>query len=169
MHRFSQHDRIENYSDLGPNFNDRGELLHLMLDGVRYHKVDDEKVPAGWSKVPVVIKDGLGSAVQAEMVAGSVGISCSASGVKNKRGAVYLNTMQPQTGWWIYEKYGGEGSDNGRKHQSGLISINKEKAVLRKEKAAKRRGYTRDDDDENAFDEGDDEEKPERAVKRMKR
>jgi len=106
----------EDYSENGP-FGDVEETqlgetryklhshndLHLKLDGVRYHKLDSENVPPGWGKVPVKINDN-GVIVEAEMVAGSVGIACSSSGVENEFGTICLDTMKPQVGWWIYEK-----------------------------------------------------------------
>jgi hypothetical protein len=38
------------------------------------------------------------------MIAGSVGLSCSTSGDEDEEGVIDLDTMQPETGWWIYEK-----------------------------------------------------------------
>jgi Domain of unknown function (DUF4419) len=80
--------------------------LHLKLDGVRYHKVDRRTIPPGWSKVPVMVDDN-GEIVETDMVAGSIGIACSSSGVETAEGRVTLDSMQPETGWWIIEKKNG--------------------------------------------------------------
>jgi len=81
----------------------RHEDLHLSLDGTRYHKIDSEKIPSGWIQVPVKIDDN-GEMVDSVMVAGSVGMSCSSSGIEDENGAFILDTLQPETGWWICEK-----------------------------------------------------------------
>lgn len=79
------------------------EDLHLSLDGVRYHKIDSDEIPSGWVQVPVKIDDS-GEMVRSVMVAGSVGMSCSSSGSEDKNGDPILDTLQPETGWWICEK-----------------------------------------------------------------
>jgi Domain of unknown function (DUF4419) len=63
-----------------------------MLDRVRYHKVERRQIPPGWSKVPVKIDD-KGEVVEAEMGAGSVGITCSSSGIGDKEGVITLDTI----------------------------------------------------------------------------
>lgn len=76
---------------------------YLTLDDTRYHVIDSGSIPPGVSKVPVKVDDN-GEIVDTEMVAGSVGISCSSSGLEDDQGMVVLDTMQPETGWWVYEK-----------------------------------------------------------------
>lgn len=77
----------------------RHQQLHLSLDGVKYHKLDSEEIPSGWIQVPVKITDN-GETIHSVMVAGSVGMACSSSGSKNGM----MDTLQPETGWWICEK-----------------------------------------------------------------
>ena len=96
-------------------WNDKGGLTYkpeqnsyvnapqLSLDGVVYNVVKSGAVPSGWSKVPVKINDN-GYEVEAVMIAGSVGINCSSTGTKLANGTVGLDTMSPETGWWIFEK-----------------------------------------------------------------
>ncbi|CAG8976783.1 hypothetical protein HYALB_00008442 [Hymenoscyphus albidus] len=104
LHKLPASEQMEAYSDSAPfgdmtidNFKDHIDL-HLMLDGVRYHKVSDDEIPRGWNKVPVAIDDN-GENIKAEMVAGSVGISCLMSGIENESSLSSLDTMQPQSGW----------------------------------------------------------------------
>ncbi|KAG8525227.1 uncharacterized protein KY384_008871 [Bacidia gigantensis] len=77
---------------------------NLELDGVRYHRVDSKCVAAGWLQVPVSVSDG-GGKFEAEMIAGSVGIECRSSGEALASGDVGLDSMQPVTGWWMFEKF----------------------------------------------------------------
>ncbi|KAJ9660904.1 hypothetical protein H2198_002249 [Neophaeococcomyces mojaviensis] len=84
----------------------------LVLDGVGYHMIGTENVPSGWAKVPVTIIDN-GEVVEAEMLAGSIGIVCSSSARQNVFGQASLDAMQPEVGWWIYEvKPQAEGETN---------------------------------------------------------
>ncbi|QIW99860.1 hypothetical protein AMS68_005378 [Peltaster fructicola] len=93
---------------------DEAKPRALYLDGVRYHKIDSDDVPSAVCSVPVKIIDN-GPTYQAMMVAGSVGIACTSSGQtvvdeswvngkKEKRSLVGLDTMQPQTGWFLFER-----------------------------------------------------------------
>ncbi len=76
---------------------------YLCLDGAYYHKIDSEKVPPGWLKVSVKVDDN-GDKFDAVMIAGSVGISCTSSGEELAEGLVGLDTMNSETGWWMFEK-----------------------------------------------------------------
>ena len=71
--------------------------------GADLRQLDSEDVPSGWSKVPVKVVDN-GEEIMTEMVAGSVGIHCSCSGKLLEKGGTGLDTMQPQTGWWMFEQ-----------------------------------------------------------------
>jgi hypothetical protein len=73
---------------------------HLtVLDGVQYHRVDTDDVPPGSVSVPVKLNDN-GNKYDTIMVAGSVGIKATSS-----RGMLTgLDTVQPESGWWMYEK-----------------------------------------------------------------
>jgi hypothetical protein len=48
------------------------------LDGARYHKVDTNDVPPGWTAVPLKVDDN-GYKFDATVVASSVGIKCASS------------------------------------------------------------------------------------------
>lgn len=80
--------------------------------------LDVRKVPCGFITVPVEIDDH-GYKVSAEMLAGSVGIVSTSSGKPsakkffrkptagdNEEGPIGNDTLQPQPGWFIYEKAG---------------------------------------------------------------
>ncbi|KAK8098770.1 uncharacterized protein PG998_012011 [Apiospora kogelbergensis] len=61
---------------------------------VCFTRVDISKIPSGFASLPVTVDDN-GDKFKATMVAGSVAIQASPSGI--------LNTLQPLSGWWIYE------------------------------------------------------------------
>ena len=81
------------------------EKKHLSLDGVQYHRIESDEVPPGYTSVPVKVVDN-GNEFDALMVAGSVGIKASSSESGGKGGE--LDTMSPESGWWIFEKKSGE-------------------------------------------------------------
>ena len=98
---------------------DRRRESKTQLYGVEYHKVsysnrptfrapnanpeqlNSKDIPNGWSKVPVTVDDN-GQEIKTEMIAGSIGINCSRSGKPLENGELGLDTMQPQTGWWMF-------------------------------------------------------------------
>jgi hypothetical protein len=86
----------------------------LELDGAKFHRVDTYDLPSGFASVPVEIDD-MGVLYHAILVAGSVGLKISSSGEtlegKKKPGS---DTVQPVSGWWIYEK-----KDDGEKGEDG--------------------------------------------------
>ena len=71
---------------------------NAVLDGVEFHIVDTDKIPAGYSSVPVKLNDN-GREYDTNMLAGMVGIHAGSEG---------LDTIQPVSGWWMYEKVSGE-------------------------------------------------------------
>ncbi|KAI9927222.1 hypothetical protein MW887_003608 [Aspergillus wentii] len=74
-----------------------------LLDGVKYHKVNIDEIPVGYSSVPVKV-DEFGVIHEAMMVAGMVGIRASSSGeVIQKSGKAALDSIQPVCGWWMCE------------------------------------------------------------------
>ena len=75
----------------------------LVLDGARYHRINSNDVPPGFSSVPVLIDDN-GEEVPSMMIAGSVGIGFSSSGQQCEKGGRGLDTVQPAVGWWMLEK-----------------------------------------------------------------
>ena len=74
----------------------------LELDGMIYHRVKSNKVPPGYSSVPVKVDDN-GDVFDSTMVAGSVGMKCSSSGDEVDGELVGLDTVSAETGWWIFE------------------------------------------------------------------
>lgn len=80
----------------------------LELDGVRFHRIESDEVPYGFATVPVQIDDN-GHVVMAEMLAGSIANEVSSSGLEMARDGVGLDTLQPKSGWLIYEKNDTEG------------------------------------------------------------
>lgn len=76
----------------------------LVLDGARYHRIETSDIPAGYASVPVKM-DYETYVVDANMVAGSIGIRLSSSGLEldSANGETGLDTMQPGCGWAMYE------------------------------------------------------------------
>ncbi|KAK4543076.1 hypothetical protein LTR36_005853 [Oleoguttula mirabilis] len=81
------------------------EVAPLTLNGVRYARVTQENVPPGFCTVPVNIDDN-GIKIEAEMLAGSIGIDCSSSGEVTADGKMGLDSMQSRSGCWLYAKGG---------------------------------------------------------------
>jgi Domain of unknown function (DUF4419) len=90
------------------------------LDGTLYHRVDGDHIPAGYMGAPV--KDESRPGKELRIVAGSVGIRCTSSGEPmemnphrwrmssqrtrmsvTKEGVVGLDSLQPISGWWVFE------------------------------------------------------------------
>lgn len=108
----------------------RGRNAGCELDGVLYHRVDTEDIPAGFASVPVMVNDN-GVVYETKMVAGSLGIEVSRSGgmldpgyghadeqsfeivdgksvevnyvVEEATKGPGLDTLQPLSGWVMYE------------------------------------------------------------------
>lgn len=75
----------------------------LVLDGNTFPVVDMEDVPQGYCTVPIKI-DEHGRELAAEMLAGSVGCHWTTSNeTASVEQAQELVTVQPWSGWWIYE------------------------------------------------------------------
>lgn len=66
--------------------------------------VEMKEVPSGFTKAPVHL-DNNGFELEAEMIAGSVGVNCTSSGKPSADGTLGLDTMQNHLGWFIYEKH----------------------------------------------------------------
>ena len=82
---------------------ERDRFPSLKLDGVSYHRIESDKVPPGYSSVPVKVNDN-GFEFDSMMVAGSVGINCISSGDEPDKKLVALDTVSAETGWWIFER-----------------------------------------------------------------
>lgn len=79
------------------------EAMHGGRVAQDYGLVDMSDVPSGFTKVPVHLIDN-GVELEAEMVAGSVGVNCTSSGKPSADGTSGLDTMQNHLGWFMYEK-----------------------------------------------------------------
>ncbi|RYC65441.1 hypothetical protein CHU98_g758 [Xylaria longipes] len=77
----------------------------LCLDGVYYHEIDPDKTPPGYATLPMRVNDH-GTIINAEMLSGSVGISCTSSGrvSTGPGGDIGIDTMQPHSAWFIYDQ-----------------------------------------------------------------
>ncbi|KAK8103197.1 hypothetical protein PG984_016343 [Apiospora sp. TS-2023a] len=82
---------------------DYEEILRR-LENVGYGHVEMNKVASGFTKVPVHLIDN-GIEIEAEMIAGSVGVNCTGSGKPSADGTVGLDTMQNHLGWFMYERH----------------------------------------------------------------
>jgi hypothetical protein len=86
----------------------------LELDGAKFHGVNTHDIPSGFASVPVEIDD-TRVLYHATLVAGSVGLTISSSGQMLDGGKEPgLDTVQPVSGWRIYEK-----KDDGEKEEDG--------------------------------------------------
>lgn len=75
----------------------------LTLDGMTFHRISQDDVPPGFCSVPVHIDDN-GIKIEAEMLAGSVGMDATSSGKQMADDETGIDTLQPRSGWWVYEK-----------------------------------------------------------------
>ena len=117
------------------------------LDGTLYHRVDMRSIPSGFASVPVKVDDN-GVEYDTIMVAGSVGIQVTSSGqivdvyvrphhwARGSNGKMEpqysvpvpqtgppgLDSLQPVSGWWMYEKVGDEEGGVG---ESGELDVDK--------------------------------------------
>ena len=76
---------------------------YLVLDGVAFNRVYMESIPQGYGSMSVKVDDH-GEEIETVMVAGSVGIECLSSGKEIEGGGVGSDTVQPVSGWWMFEK-----------------------------------------------------------------
>lgn len=86
------------WDEEGKRLDDPGRGGNAVLDDVMFHIVDTDKIPRGYSSVPVKLDDN-GVEYDTDMLAGMVGIHAGSEG---------LDTIQPVSGWWMYEKVSGE-------------------------------------------------------------
>jgi hypothetical protein len=66
-----------------------------------YSIVTSELLPPGWTKLPIRVVGG--GPIDAEMLAGSVGIKCF-SEIGDDNSDAILDAVKPERGWWIMEK-----------------------------------------------------------------
>lgn len=92
---------------ISPNQREKGwndrRSPYLEIEGTRYHTLDLDEIPAGYGSVPVKFDDN-GYRFEAIMVAGSVGFNATSSGKPLADGKIGKDTLQPVTGWWMFEK-----------------------------------------------------------------
>ncbi|KAI8965008.1 hypothetical protein F5Y11DRAFT_314353 [Daldinia sp. FL1419] len=90
------------------------------LDGTLFHTIDMADIPDAFSSVPMTVDDN-GTIHETRLVAGSIGMAVSTSGefieskssyfrtgkpeISNETGP---DTLQPVSGWWMYELLDGE-------------------------------------------------------------
>ncbi|KAL9586671.1 MAG: hypothetical protein Q9212_000740 [Teloschistes hypoglaucus] len=86
-------------------------LTTMKLDDVTYHQVESGDVPPGYSSVPVTVDDN-GDEFDASMIAGSVGMKYSSSSGATSG----LDTLQPESGWFMFEKKSEEEKAEGDFH-----------------------------------------------------
>jgi len=76
----------------------------LGLDDVLSRRVDTDDIPPGFASVPITVVDN-GKKINAVMVAGLVGIQARSSGaILDETEETGLDSIQPLSGWWMYEK-----------------------------------------------------------------
>ncbi|KAK7948869.1 uncharacterized protein PG986_009755 [Apiospora aurea] len=78
----------------------------LTYDDVTYNSIDVKDLPSGFSKVPVGLRCMGVPVAKMVLLAGSVAIGCRKSGEVTTSGHEALDTLQPQLGWFMYEKKG---------------------------------------------------------------
>ena len=134
------------------------------IDGTLYHRVDTNDIPKGYVSLPVTVDDN-GVVHKTRMVAGSVGIQLHSSGlpVDESQARIYgpsfawgpngdttyagggpgvgypvnLDSIQPVSGWWIYEIIGDV--KGGNDHAGTVGSVNSHSAQASSLKTKHRR------------------------------
>ena len=81
----------------------RNAERHLNIDGQDFHKVDSNELPSAWVSVPIIVDDN-GVQFSGRMVAGCVSLNVTESGEKLEHGGTGLDTLRPETGWWMFEE-----------------------------------------------------------------
>ncbi|ODM14865.1 hypothetical protein SI65_09617 [Aspergillus cristatus] len=90
------------------------------LDGVAFHRVETEDIPAGYASVPVKLNDN-GMEYDTMMLAGMIGIQASSSGqLLEGASETGLDSIQPVSGWWMYEKT----KESGSREQTEEVYVN---------------------------------------------
>lgn len=80
-----------------------GHLSPLVIDGARYHKVDDRKIPSGFAEVDVLILSTFKTQL-CMMTVGLIGAQICSSGDKQKSKFGQRDTVKPLSGWWLFSK-----------------------------------------------------------------
>lgn len=85
--------------NVGSEYGHQGDLI---LDGVKYHCTERGEEPLGFGSVPVDLFNLDGSISSTRMVAGSVGMMATSSGLPLEDGKTGIDTLQPASGWWMF-------------------------------------------------------------------
>lgn len=104
-------------------WSEKGRCLHddedpdgCEMDGVRYHRVDTDRIPSGLAGVPLTVNDN-GHKIHTRLVAGSVGVLATSnrllsdgdrcdSGMSlqpSPEDDLVLDSVRPVSGWWMFE------------------------------------------------------------------
>ena len=75
----------------------------LRLDRTTYGKLDMTLIPSGYASAAVTVYHNRRT-FNATITAGSVGVRCTRSGQVFATGNVGVDTIQPESGWWMFEK-----------------------------------------------------------------
>ncbi|OQV19509.1 hypothetical protein BV898_06497 [Hypsibius exemplaris] len=98
-----------NYSDAfeyfegGKDAPKKDKKLGFQLDGVKFHRLDTNDIPAAYAQVDVKLDDN-GQEFDTLMVAGMVGYRVSDSGKTADGHEGKNDSLQPVAGWWIFDK-----------------------------------------------------------------
>jgi hypothetical protein len=77
----------------------------LVLDDVKYHRVDLSDIPNGFASVPVKVDDN-GTIYHTKMLAGAIGIQATSSGdsgTEDEGEEKKLDSLQSLSGWFMFE------------------------------------------------------------------
>ncbi|KAL8694063.1 MAG: hypothetical protein Q9218_001241 [Villophora microphyllina] len=95
-------------------------MTSLKLDNATYHCIESDQVPPGYSSVPVLVDDN-GYEFNATMIAGSVGMKYTSTSGANSD----LDTIQPESGWFMFEKKAevGQNRENGTQNGNSWLDV----------------------------------------------
>ena len=79
----------------------------LVLDGSRYHLVDSNKIPSGFTEVDVLVDDN-GELFPSMMTVGLIGTQVCSSDDKKRSATGQRDTVKPIAGWWLFVKIADE-------------------------------------------------------------
>jgi hypothetical protein len=79
----------------------------LVLDGSRYHLVDSQKIPSGFTEVDVLVDDN-GQLFPSMMTVGLIGTQVCSSGDLKRSATGQRDTVKPIAGWWLFVKISDE-------------------------------------------------------------
>ncbi|OCK81550.1 hypothetical protein K432DRAFT_381253 [Lepidopterella palustris CBS 459.81] len=74
----------------------------LRIDGQEFHKINSNDVPPALVSVPLIVNDN-GKKFDGKLIAGCVGYTVSESGERLEKGGTGMDTLKPETGWWMFE------------------------------------------------------------------